>query len=67
MQNFVEKTEDMDEIKEHTDRLIRIFSQRGGFVFSQVHNFQHDTDVRKILAIYDTAKKYKLQEETRND
>ncbi len=59
IQNFVEKTDDIEAVKKHTEDLVKIFSQNGGYIFSQVHNFQHNADVKKILAIYDTAKKYK--------
>lgn len=59
LQGFVQNTDDIDAIRAHVDELTRIFSKNGGFVFSQIHNFQHDTPAEKILAIYETAKKHK--------
>lgn len=60
MQGFVQNTEDLQAIREHVDKLIKIFSPGGGLVFSQIHNFQFDLPPEKILAIFDTAKKYKV-------
>ena len=59
MQEFVQKTEDLDAIREHVDRLVQTFSENGGYVFTQIHNIQYDVPPEKILAIYETAKKYK--------
>lgn len=59
LQHFVEKTDDLNAIREHVEGLIQIFAENGGFVFSQVHNFQYDINIDKVLAIYDVAKKYK--------
>ena len=59
LQGFVQNADDLDAIRAHVDSLIRIFSKQGGFVFSQIHNFQHDMPAEKILAIYETAGKYK--------
>ena len=59
MQDFVQKTDDLDEIRKHVDGLIQTFSQGGGFVFTQIHNIQYDVPPEKVIAIYETAKKYK--------
>lgn len=58
MQNFV-RVSDADAIRGHVDGLIKILSKDGGFIFSQVHNIQHDVPVEKVLAIYEVAKRYK--------
>ena len=55
------KTVDLAEIRENAERLLKIFSENGNYVFSQVHNFQADTPPEKILAIFDTAKAYREQ------
>ena len=60
MQGFVQNTDDIQAIREHVDRLIHIFAPGGGLVFSQIHNFQFDLPPEKILAIFDTARKYKV-------
>ena len=59
MQNFVQKTEDLEAVREHVDGLIKAFSKNGGFIFTQIHNIQYDVPPEKIIAIYETAKKYK--------
>lgn len=52
----LETQSDLAEIRENAERLLKIFSENGNYVFSQVHNFQADTPPEKILAIFDTAK-----------
>lgn len=59
IQNFVQKTDDLEQIKRHVKELVDIFGKDGGYVFSQVHNFQHDINIDKVLAIYEVAKRYK--------
>ena len=59
MQDFVQKTEDLEAVREHVDGLIKAFSKNGGFIFTQIHNIQYDVPPEKIIAIYETAKKYK--------
>ena len=59
IQNFVQKTEDLDQIRKHVEELIHILGKDGGYVFSQVHNFQHDINIDKVLAIYEVAKALK--------
>lgn len=59
LQNFVQKTDDIRAIRDHVEKLIEIFSPGGGFVFSQIHNFQYDVPMEKILAIYEVAKAHK--------
>lgn len=58
MQQFV-VNHDVEEIRQHVEQLIRIFNQDGNYIFSQIHNFQHDIPPEKILAIFDTARKFK--------
>lgn len=41
------------------DALIQTFAPGGGFVFTQVHNIQYDVPPEKVLAIYETAAKYR--------
>lgn len=42
--------------------MIRIYAPGGGFVFSQIHNLLADISPEKILALFDTAKKYGVPE-----
>lgn len=58
MQTFVQNAS-VEEICKHVEELIGIFSKGGGFVFTQVHNIQYDVPPEKVVAIYDTAKKFK--------
>jgi len=58
-QNF-DQYETVDDVRRHVDGLVKVFSKGGGYVFSQVHNFQSDVAPEKILAVYETAMKYKF-------
>lgn len=58
MQDFVQNSTPK-EIGKHVEGLIKIFQKDGGFIFSQIHNIQYDVPVEKILAIYETAKRFK--------
>jgi Uroporphyrinogen-III decarboxylase len=48
-----------EEIREEVSELIEVFSPGGGYVFNQVHNIQANVPPEKIMAIYDTALKYR--------
>lgn len=58
LQQFVQNHEP-EEIRRHVEENLSVLKEGGGYVFTQVHNFQCDTPPEKILAIYETAKKYK--------
>lgn len=58
MQTFVQ-TATVDQIRAHVQELIETFAPGGGYVFTQVHNIQADVVPEKVLAIYDTAAKYR--------
>ena len=58
MQIFV-RNASVEEIRAHVDALIQTFAPGGGFVFTQVHNIQYDVPPEKVLAIYETAAKYR--------
>jgi uroporphyrinogen-III decarboxylase len=45
-----------DEIRNHVQERIKIFSPGGGFVFTPVHNVQADVPVENIVAMYDVVK-----------
>ena len=49
----------VDDVRRHVDGLVKVFSRGGGYVFSQVHNFQANVEPEKILAVYETARAYK--------
>ena len=57
-QNF-HRYETVADVRRHVDGLVKVFARGGGYVFSQVHNFQAGTDPEKILAVYETAQKYR--------
>ncbi len=48
------------EIEESVRRNLEIFAPGGGYVFTQVHNLQAGTDPKKILAIYETANRWRF-------
>lgn len=58
-QNF-NKLAPVEDVKNHVEGLVKIFGKDGGYVFTQVHNFQGNVSPDKILAVYETAKKYKF-------
>lgn len=58
LQMFVQNHEP-EEIRAHVRENILALKENGGYVFTQVHNFQHDIEPEKILAIYDTARQFK--------
>lgn len=59
MQSFVPMAT-IEQIKSHVNELVDIFSKDSGFVFTQVHNIQANVEPEKILAIYQTARNYKV-------
>jgi len=42
-----------DEVRRQITRRVRIFSQKGGFVFNTIHNIQCNTPVENILAMFE--------------
>lgn len=49
----------IDDIQKEVESLIKIFAPGGGFVFTQVHNIQANISPEKIMAIYETANKFR--------
>ncbi len=47
-----------DDVAAEAKKMIQIFSPGGGFIFNAVHNIQAGVAPDKIVALYDTAKKY---------
>ena len=58
MQKFVPNAS-IEQIQSHVAELIEIFRPGGGFVFNQVHNIQANVPPEKVMAIYDTALRYR--------
>ncbi len=52
----------IEDIVNEAKEMIRIFAPGGGFVFSQIHNILADIPPEKIVALFDTAKKYGVPE-----
>lgn len=50
------------EIESEVRSLIEIFNRDGGYVFNQVHNIQANVSPERVLAIYDTAIKYREEQ-----
>ena len=48
-----------DEIAHHVREQIEIFAPGGGFVFNQIHNIQEDIPPENIVAMFDTALKFR--------
>ncbi len=49
-----------DEVARHVREQIEIFAPGGGFVFNQIHNIQADIPPENIVAMFDTAREFKL-------
>lgn len=49
----------VEDIQNEVKQQIEIFASGGGFVFTQVHNIQSDIEPEKVLAIYDSAIKFR--------
>ena len=58
---------DLDEVRANAQQLLEIFSKNGNYVFTQIHNFQADTEPETILAIFDTAKSYREKLESEQE
>jgi uroporphyrinogen decarboxylase len=61
MQNTV-NLGSIESIRKEVRELIEIFSPGGGYVFNQVHNIQANVPPERIMAIYDTALKYRKEQ-----
>lgn len=58
MQTFIQSAT-VAQIQDHVEHLIRTFSPGGGYVFTQVHNIQYNVPPEKVLAIYETAARFR--------
>ncbi|MCB9206379.1 MAG: methyltransferase [Ignavibacteriales bacterium] len=47
------------EIEKQVEEQIKILGENGGYVFNSVHNIQSNIPVENILALFDSAKKYR--------
>lgn len=52
----------VEDIINEAKEMIKIYAPGGGFVFSQIHNILADISPEKIIALFDTAKKYGVKE-----
>ena len=52
----------LSDIQKETRQLIEIFAPGGGYVFTTVHNIQATVPPDKILAIYDAALAYRVEQ-----
>lgn len=55
VQNMLEDSVSIQDIRDSIRRNIDILAPGGGFVFACTHNVQHEAPAEKITAIYDTA------------
>lgn len=52
----------IDDIINEAKEMIKIYAPGGGFVFSQIHNILADISPEKIMAFFETGKKYGVPE-----
>lgn len=48
------------DVRRETERLMRVLGKDGGYIVCPAHQFQPDTPSENIMAIYDTARNYRL-------
>lgn len=48
----------LEDIRREVREMIDIFAPGGGFVFTQIHNIQHEVSPDRVMAIYDTAQEH---------
>ena len=56
----------IEDIVNEAKEMIKIYAPNGGFVFAPTHNILADISPEKIIALYETAKKYGVPEFYRN-
>ncbi|HHV98383.1 MAG TPA: methyltransferase [Clostridiaceae bacterium] len=49
----------VDEVAAEVEKYMKIFAPGGGFVFTQIHNIQVNVPPENVVAIYETAKKFR--------
>jgi len=47
------------DVREEVKKMIEIFNEGGGFVFSTVHNIQGNVPIENVLAVIETIRKYR--------
>ena len=52
----------IDEIIAECKEMIKCYAPGGGFVYAAIHNIQADISPEKILAVFETGKKYGVPE-----
>ena len=50
-----------EEIRQHVQERMEIFSPGGGYVFNQVHNIQANVPPENIIAMFDAAPRVRLR------
>ncbi|MDP2897604.1 MAG: uroporphyrinogen decarboxylase family protein [bacterium] len=48
------------DVKRDVEERLRIFAEGSGYVFTQIHNIQADIAPEKVVAIYETAKGFRI-------
>jgi len=49
----------VEEVAAEVEKYMKIFAPGGGFVFTQIHNIQVNVPPENVVAIYETAKKFR--------
>lgn len=49
----------LSQIEDEVKRNIEIFAPGGGYIFTQVHNIQANISPERVMAVYNTAKKFR--------
>jgi uroporphyrinogen decarboxylase len=50
----------VEDVKRDVEERLRIFAEGSGYVFTQIHNIQADIEPEKVVAMYETAKTFRI-------
>ena len=50
----------VNEVQETVEETIRVLGKNGGYILTSAHYIQADTPVENIITMYETASKYKM-------
>jgi uroporphyrinogen decarboxylase len=50
----------VEDVKRDVEERLSIFTEGSGYVFTQIHNIQADVDPAKVVAMYETAKAFRI-------
>jgi hypothetical protein len=49
----------VEDVKRETQKYLELFKEKGGYIFSSIHNIQAQIPIENILAFYETFRRYR--------